>query len=447
MFYDTSISKFEENGHTISLASIAVPKFFEMVFVQMLGTVNTIMLSGYSQVAVAAASVAEQIQNFIVIILNIIISGMTIVMSVELGKKDANRAGRVAGTSVLLMLGSALILGNFIAVFAEQSVSFMNLEGVTKNLSSQFLRIKSTFLFVTMTMSCFNNLLICNGYAGSSFGIGILTNVLNVVFNYIVLYSGIDLPIGGVTGIAVTSVIAQVIALSVAVFIFIKKKCPFIFTFDINALKRVLRIGTPSGLGMVSYMATQLLTTGFVASLGMVMLNTKVYIVNIINYISNFSFSIATANGVLMGRYRGQEEFGKIKALYRQNMAITVASNLILSVLVFIFHKPLISLFTTDSEILALSAHVMAVDIIVEIARAVNHISEKSLNANGDIKTTFVAPLFTCWIFGVLLAYVLGIKCGLGLVGFWIGFAADEVVKASIYVIRWKSDKWKNSEI
>ena len=34
MLYDASLSKFEENGHNISLASIAVPKFFEMIFVQ-----------------------------------------------------------------------------------------------------------------------------------------------------------------------------------------------------------------------------------------------------------------------------------------------------------------------------------------------------------------------------------------------------------------------------
>ena len=148
-----------------------------------------------------------------------------------------------------------------------------------------------------------------------------------------------------------------------------------------------------------------------------------------------------------MGRYRGQNDFDKIKALYRQNMILTITTNFILSLVVFALHKPLISMFTTDSTVIALAAGVMAVDIVVEVARAVNNISEKSLNANGDVKITFIVPLFTCWIFGVLLAYILGIKCGLGLIGCWIGFAADEVAKASIYIIRWKSGKWMDSNI
>ena len=198
---------------------------------------------------------------------------------------------------------------------------------------------------------------------------------------------------------------------------------------------------------MVSYVATQLLTTGFIATLGLVTLNAKVYITNIIGYISKFGFSVAIANGVMMGRWRGQGNIEKIKALYRQNMKLTIAVNLILSVGIFFLHKPLILLFTSDENIIAIARSVLIVDIIVEIARAINNISEKSLNANGDVKTTLIVPLFTCWVFGVFLAYILGIKCGLGLVGCWTGFATDEAVKAFIYIIRWKNDKWQSSKI
>ena len=447
MLYDSSISKFEENGRTITLMSLALPKFFESVFVGMLSTVSTLMLSGYSQDAVAATSIAGQILNFAIIILNIVISGFSIVMSIELGRKDRVTAGRVAGTSTVLILAGALIFGALTAVFADPLVSFMNLEGEPKTLACDFLRIKSIFLFLTMLMSCFNNLLICNGYAGSSFAVGILANVLGIICNYTVLYSGLDLPVEGVKGIAIASVFVQIISCSVAIGLFIKNKCPFAFAFDWKSAEKILRIGAPSGLGMVSYTATQILTTGFMASLGVMMLNAKVYATNIISYVSKFGFCVATANGVIMGRYRGQKAFDKIKALYRQNMILTITTNFILSLVVFALHKPLISMFTTDSSVIALAAGVMAVDIVVEVARAVNNISEKSLNANGDVKTTFIVPLFTCWIFGVFLAYILGIKCGLGLIGCWIGFAADEIAKATVYIIRWKNGKWKNTKI
>ena len=109
MFYDRQVSKIYENGHTISLSSIAVPKYLEMIFIQMLNTVNTLMLSGYSQEAVAATSVAGQIQNLVIVIMNIITAGMTILMSVEFGKKDREKASRITGTSFFMVLCGSVI--------------------------------------------------------------------------------------------------------------------------------------------------------------------------------------------------------------------------------------------------------------------------------------------------------------------------------------------------
>lgn len=447
MRYDSSVSTIYENGHKISMMSLAVPKFFEMVLIQLLGTMNTVMLSGYSQEAVAATSVANQIYNLILIALNIIITGMTLVMSVELGKKDRDKAGRIAGTSIIMLLGFSLLLGFATTLMSDRLVGIMNLEGTLKASASGYLIIRSVFLFVTLMMSCFNNLLICNGYANYTMMVGIICNILNVLFGYIVLYSGINLPVSGINGVAIGTVLAQAIALLIAMGLYLKKKCPLKWTLSWDAIKRVLRIGVPSGLGMVSYQATQVFTTGFITSLGMMTLNAKVYISNIVLYTQQFGWAIAQSNGVLMGRYRGSREFDKMKILHRQNMIMAILSNFIFSVIALIFYKPLLSLFTNDAGIFAIAAGVMAVDVPIEIARVANQVFEKSLNANGDVRTTFIAPLITCWLFGVLLAYILGIKCGLGLIGCWIAFAVDEITKSLIYAVRWKSGKWKNAKI
>ena len=47
------------------------------------------------------------------------------------------------------------------------------------------------------------------------------------------------------------------------------------------------------------------------------------------------------------------------------------------------------------------------------------------------------------WTFGVGLAYILGVKLNLGLVGVWISFAIDEWFRAILVLIRWKTGKWK----
>ena len=47
------------------------------------------------------------------------------------------------------------------------------------------------------------------------------------------------------------------------------------------------------------------------------------------------------------------------------------------------------------------------------------------------------------WTFGVGIAYILGIKMGLGLIGIWLGFALDEWFRAILVLIRWKSRAWE----
>ena len=121
-----------------------------------------------------------------------------------------------------------------------------------------------------------------------------------------------------------------------------------------------------------------------------------------------------------MGRHRGRGQLDTVKQLFRQNVFIAVICNTALSLLAFCFCKPLISLFTDSKEIIALAIPIMLVDIIIELCRGVNHISESSLNANGDVRATFLISVFSTWMFGVLLAYLLGITFGLGLIGIWI---------------------------
>jgi Na+-driven multidrug efflux pump len=176
--------------------------------------------------------------------------------------------------------------------------------------------------------------------------------------------------------------------------------------------------------------------------IGIIALNAKSYVASIVYYTYLFSYAIGIGTKILMGRYAGSGDVEKRKQLYRSSLTMAIFANLFFSVAVLIFYKPLISIFTDSKEILAIVPLIFLVDIAVEGFRAVNHVSESSLNANKDVFTTLLASTVSCWLGSVLLSYVLGIQLGLGLLGCWIAFASDEGIKAVIYIIRWKSGRW-----
>lgn len=447
MPYDFSVAKISEEGRSISVLSLAAPKFFDQIFIILLNTVNTLMLSKYSEDAMSAANVSGQLQTMITVVLNIIIFGMSVVMSLELGRRDRVAAGRVAGTAAAVMLASSILAGFFTALFSDRLIGLMNLEGEVKAVAVGYFRIKAAFIFVTMTMSVFNNLLICNGYSAYAVSAGLFANVLNAVLSYFILYGNRSTELDRVNAVAAAGVFSQALAALLAIFVYRKKKCPFLFGVNLSTLTRMLKVGVPSGLGSISWNATQVITTGLITSLGLTVLNAKIYIASIIQYTSCVGAAIASANGILTGRYRGRGEFSKMKKLYRQNLVLAVSCNAVLSFCAFAFSRQLLSLFTNREEIYSLALGVMAIDILVEIARGTNNMTEQALNANGDVKVTFLVPLVTCWLLGVGLSYLLGVKCGMGLIGIWIGFAADETVKAASYILRWRSGKWQYTKI
>ena len=127
-----------------------------------------------------------------------------------------------------------------------------------------------------------------------------------------------------------------------------------------------------------------------------------------------------------------------------QLIKITTIVNLTISLLIIVFRKYLLMMFTDDPWVVDVALGVFLVDLLVEQARAISQIYEYALRAAGDVLFSMVFIVASCWIFSIGLSYILAIKCGMGLVGCFIGLAVDEWVRTTVTYFRWKSGKWKH---
>ena len=53
------------------------------------------------------------------------------------------------------------------------------------------------------------------------------------------------------------------------------------------------------------------------------------------------------------------------------------------------------------------------------------------------------AALFSTWFIAVGLGWLLGVHFGMGLVGLWIGMAADECFRGILFVFRFRAGRWQ----
>ncbi len=437
----------EENGRKLRFWEIVLSKILETVFLYVLGTINSLLLSGYAPEAVTIANIANQIFNLCVILPNMAVTGMAIHMNIALGQRDTKGVAELGGTATVVATAVAVLIGGGIILLAEDIIPLMNVEPFMVESAVGYLRLYLGFLPVVALMNVFNNLLICNGYASRTFLVGILYNLLNAGLCYLVLYTGILPDAAKLNGVAWMSGAARVGGTLAAMGFFWAKRCSYRLGCKVSRVKQILRVGIPGGMNGFSYHLSLTVTTAFVALLGISVFNTKVYISNIIAFSSVISLAIAQAGAIFSGRYRGKGQFESIEKIHRQNLVLAIAANLLIAVLLYLFHVPLIGMFTQEPAAIQLAGRIMLIDIGVEIFRAINQVSDQSLNANGDVMTTLLVSALSCWGFSVLFSYLLGIRWNLGLSGVWIAFLMEECFKTVVYTIRWRSGKWKSIRI
>ncbi len=445
--YDLSVTHLYENDRKISLLSLAVPIFMEHSSVGLSSIINTLLVSGYSQDIVTAIGVVGQLSGFIANILMISICGMRVILGIELGRNNRKNACSVMGTAFWMSLVFSLFIGFFCIYFADELLSMMNLYGTVKQIALDYSFIIFCFYSITTCKSLFAVALTCNGYSmHTSFSV-IVAQVINIITGWYILYGGVETPFSKATGLALCTLISQLVSLVYILIILMKKKCPLGFKYSFFQMKRILKIGLPASANGIGYTFGQTVTTAMIASLGPIAITAKIYISSIATYISYFSFSIGQAAAILTGRFRGKLQHEKEDRLFWHSMRLAMLLNFFVSVFVFIFRKPVLEIFTDSPEIIALAAKVMFVDIFVQLARGSTNIGDQLLTANGDVKIVSAVSLSACCGVTVLFAWLLGINLSLGLVGCWIAFLLEEIYKSSFYVLRWKNGKWKNQKI
>lgn len=436
-----------ESQVRLGLFTLAWPIFVEQLLRLMLGYVSVFMLGHYSDEAVAATGVANQILAISVIFYGFLTVGVQIVVAQLLGAKRFRRVERVItnGLVVAFLIGVAMSL-----VFVLFGDAFLRMLGLSDELvvvGSPFIRIIGGISVIIALYSSILPILRTHGFVRQAMLVPITVSVVNVVFNYLFLYGQLSFLGLGVTGVGIAVCIANVIGMLMSAWM-LKKYIGYVFRWQKlrqcsrKMLGAILRFGLPSAGENLSYAGSQLVVTAIIAFLGTEALTTKVYASTISQFVALFAMSIGQASQIIIGRAVGARE---IESAYQQGvkswrLGLLVAFSL--SLIIFLLAEPIMQLFTPNPQVVALTKKLFMLSILLELGRATNIIVISSLNATGDVRFPFICGIIVMWIVSLPFSYLLGVYIGMGLVGVWLAYIIDEGLRAMLMYRRWHSRVW-----
>jgi len=451
-FIDSEVTKVRTaEGKTITLSGLFVPFFIEQILMNMVGTVNTLILGHFSDEAVAAVGAANQILGFVYTFYAVISGGASVVISHRLGEGNEEEAGKAAYSALIFVGALSFIVSFVLSFFANPLMSMMNLTGEPLEMAIRFFNIVVRFSFVQSLITATSAILRSYGLPKPAVIASVLMNALNALFNYIVIMRPFETPFYGTTGVALGNTLARIISFIVIFTVLQRSIARVSFKNrsikDFKCMHSILKVGIPGGVANLSYSLSQVVTTSILGLLGTQAISAKIYISSIVFYVYVVGYSVGMSASILMGWLTGAGEYEKAYKLNQSLLRLTIVLNLTLSILLFFGYRPILGLFTKNSEIIAMAKNIFLIDIFVEFGRAFNHIEDYSLRGAGDVVVPMVVNILSSWFMSILFSYLLGVRLGMGLSGCWIAFMLDECFRGSILFIRFKSKKWMRKTV
>jgi len=440
----------------ITLFALVWPILIETFLRMFFGTIDTFMLSGYSDTAVAGVGSANQYVYILILLFQIVSGGAGIVISQYLGAKNEKKASYAVVTAILFNLLLGLLISTVMFAFSGKILGLMNFEQEVYQYSKQYLLIVGSFSFVQALSMTVSAILRSHGLVKYPMFVNMASNVLNIIGNAIFIYGLFGFPVLGVKGVAISTISSQIFGLLV-MFIVLKRNVGINFSLAellkipkkefIEIFKNIFKIGGPSAGETLSYNIAQIVVTSFISAMGVYALSARFYVYNLMSYIMMFGLATAQATQIIIGHLVGA---GKKDEAYKaaiRSLKLSAMVSFCVALVFAVVGKRLLGLFTDDLNIINLGAKLFLITIVLEPGRTFNLVLGHSLKGTGDAKYTMYMGLFSMWLVMVLMSYVLGIKMNLGLVGVWTAFACDEWLRGILMLKRWKSRAWEQKAV
>ncbi|MGX8694894.1 MAG: MATE family efflux transporter [Prevotella sp.] len=430
------------------LRVLTIPVLIEMALVMLLGAVDTVMLSRYSDNSVAAVGLDNQLISLVFLVYQFFSMGAAILCAQYIGAGLRRQLVQVVGMALVVNMLLGFVVSALLYCYAKELLQLMGLRAELMGDGLVYLRLTGALSFFQALSLTFSVSLRSADKVVYPMMVTGIVNVLNIIGNYALIFGHWGCPQMGVEGAAIATAASRAVAMVLLAGIHCRVHIPrfplhYFRPIPWKELRNLLKIGIPAMSENISYCLSQVVITFFINQISNEALATRAYCHNMIMFVYLFCISITQGGDILVGHLVGQRRHQAAYVLgnyfFRWSMIITLTGSALLA----LAGRSILGTFTDNREIIEMGVWVLVVDWVLEIGRTSNIFAGSTLRATGDTVYPFVVGVIFQWSIAVGLSYVIGIPLGYGLVGMWVGFALDENVRGVILLRRWRSGKWR----
>lgn len=391
------------------IIEFAIPMLIGNIAQQFYNTADSIIVGKYiGDNALAAVGSASPILNLLLVLFVGISVGAGIMVSQYFGAKEREKLSRTIGTCITLTAISSAIIMIIGPIVTRPLLSFLNTPNSIINWSTDYLVI----FFVGIAGLAYYNIL-----AGVLRGLGDSISALVFLLISTALNVGLDIIFVarfnmGVPGVALATVIAQSISAILCVIKLMNMKSSFTLNWEMLKLNKeysfkLIKLGLPSGLTQAIFSLAMIVVQSLTNSFGEMVIAANVIIMRVDGFAMMPNFSFGSAMTTYTGQNVGAKKYDRVEKGTKDGIKIAVGVSTTITILILIFGKHLMGVFTNTKELVDLSMHMMRILAAGYIAMAITQCLSGVMRGAGDTITPMWISLITTVVIRVPVAYGL----------------------------------------
>ncbi len=446
---ETGKKNFDSLGGMLKLI---IPIFVELLLQVLVGNIDQMMLSSYSQDSVGAVANANSILNVFMLAFSMISLATTILAAQFIGAGRKEKVEEVYSVSIFMNIFFGLLISALLVLLRRPLFTAMRMDERFYGDASVYMLIVGGFSFLQSLYLTYTAIFRSKRMMNITMFVSIAMNIVNVIFNYLLISGVWFFPKMGVAGAATATVISRAAGVLTLMFIFRRRmkeriRIRYMRPFPKEMLKKLVAIGLPSAGESFSYQLSQAVLLSVINGFGADSTNAKAYCAIIVQFSFLYCIAVSQSAQICVGYHVGAREYDKADKLTKKLILTSIVITSICTVTIYLLHTTILSWFNVSAPVMALCGQVLLVDIALEFGRSFNSVLIRALQGAGDVRYPIVIGIIAMWTISVGLGCLFGVVFGLGLMGVWMGMAADECIRGIIFAFRWKSGAWKQKTL
>ena len=391
------------------LIRFTIPLVLGNLFQLTYNAVDSIIVGHFiGKEALAAVGICNPVTTLVILFLNGLCMGASILIGTYYGAKDYDTLSRQISTTMISGSVFSVILTILSIGIAKSLLRLLQVDASILDMTTSYLRIIFVGLMFTF-----------------------LYNVFGDLFFIIVLKAGSN-------GCAVSTVISEALC-CIFCMIYVQKKVPLLqlgkkwLIFDRSLLKRTIAYGWASAMQQATVQLGKIGVQAIVNTMGV----SVAAAFTAVNRIDDFAYTteqnIAHAMTALMAQNKGAKRNDRMREGFRCGLVLETIYGILIFIVCFVFARHLMMLFVKDEEVIGHGVTYLHLISIMYILPAITNGLQGFFRGIGDLKITLISSFVNMGL-RVLVAAPLVLVCGFGIEALpfsylagWIGMLVAEL--------------------